>query len=116
MFEILEKIVKHLAKLDNYYLLKQEKEYIIIGTKIIFKKSKITHPPLSFTPVTVETEIELPIFFVVTVKSLTEKLDMDRFFTANKFPMCSLYKKKIAITSQSVKNLLDDFVRDNFNY
>lgn len=115
MFEILEKIVKHLAKLDNYCVLRQEKEHIILGTKIIIKKTKLVQPHLSFTTVTMEVDIELPIFFVVTTQSLS-KLEIDQFFITNKLPILPLHGKKCTITLDSTRNLLNDFVKDNFNY
>ena len=40
MLEILEKFVKNLEKLDKYYVLRQEKEHVIIGTKIEFLEHK----------------------------------------------------------------------------
>jgi hypothetical protein len=114
MFEILEKIVKHLAKLDNYYVLRQEKEYIILGTKIIYEKPK--EYKLTFSTYNFNNNVELPIFFVVTIKPLSEISEIDQFFVKNKFPMLSLHGKKITVTLESVRNLLDDFVRDNFKY
>lgn len=113
MFEILEKIVKHLAKLDNYYVLKQEKEYIILGTKIIFKRPK-KFDANPFSTYTFPEDHELPIFFVVTTQPLSEPLEIDQIFGKNKFPRLPLHGKKVAVTLDSVRNLLDDFVRDNF--
>lgn len=115
MFEILEKIVKHLAKLDNYYVLRQEKEHIIIGTKIIIKEHREFSGNI-FQPHTKNVEKELSVFFLVTIVDPSKPLEIDKTFIANKLPILPLYNKKCATTLESVRNLLDNFIKDNFNY
>lgn len=113
MFEIIEKFVKYLAKLDNYYVLKQEKEHIIIGTKIIIKEHKEILGNI-FQPHSKNIDKELPVFFLVTVA--TKPLEIDKVFLKNGLPLLSLNNKKRISKIENVKMLLDDFVVSNFKY
>jgi len=113
MFEILEKFVKHLAKLDEYYVLRQEKEHIIIGTKIIIKEHKEFLGNV-FQPRTQNVDKELPVFFLVTTAA--KPLEIDKIFLKNELPLLSINNKKGISTIESVKTLLDEFVNDNFEY
>jgi hypothetical protein len=111
MFEILEKFVKHLAKLDNYYVLRQEKEHIIIGTKIIIKEHKEFLGNV-FQPRTQNVDKELPAFFLVTIAA--KPLEIDKMFIKSKLPFLSINNRKSSSTVESVKDLLDEFVINNF--
>lgn len=113
MFEILEKFVKHLAKLDEYYVLRQEKEHIIIGTKIIIKEHKEFLGNV-FQPRTQNIDKELPVFFLVTIAA--KPLEIDKMFIKNNLPLLSINNKKGISTVEGVKSLLDGFVLDNFEY
>lgn len=115
MFEILEKIVKHLAKLDNYYVLRQEKEHIIIGTKIIIKEQREINGA-GFQPYVAAVNKEFAVFFLVTIVDPSKPLEIDKIFMTNKLPILPLYNKKCAVTLDSVRNLLSNFVKDNFKY
>lgn len=111
MFEILEKIVKNIEKLDNYYVLRQEKEHIIVGTKIIIKEHKEFLGNV-FQPRTQNIDKELPVFFLVTVAM--KPLEIDKMFIKNKLPLLSVNNKKGVATLESIKNLLDEFVTGVF--
>lgn len=113
MFEILEKFVKHLAKLDEYYVLRQEKEHIIIGTKIIIKEHKEFLGNV-FQPRTQNVDKELPVFFLVTIAA--KPLEIDKMFLKYNLPFLSINNKKGIATVEGVKTLLDEFVNDNFEY
>lgn len=111
MFEILEKFVKNLTKLDNYYVLRQEKEHVIIGTKIIIKEHKEFLGNV-FQPRTQNIDKELPVFFLVTIAA--KPLEIDKIFIKNKLPFLSINRKKEISTIEGVKTLLDDFVLNFF--
>lgn len=113
MFEILEKFVKHLANLDEYYVLRQEKEHIIIGTKIIIKEHKEFLGNV-FQPRTQNIDKELPVFFLVTIAA--KPLEIDKMFLKYNLPLLSINNKKGIATVEGVKTLLDEFVNDNFKY
>jgi hypothetical protein len=113
MFEIIEKIVKNIEKLDNYYVLRQEKEHIIVGAKIIIKEHKEFLGNV-FQPRTQNIDKEIGVFFLITVA--TKALDLDKMFIKNKLPLLSVNNKKGVSTAESIKNLLDDFIASNFKY
>ena len=113
MLEILEKFVKNLEKLDKYYVLRQEKEHVIIGTKIEFleHKPEITQVFSTYKP---KPEIKtLPVFFLVTVTS--KPLDLDKTFLNKKLPILSINKYK-KLSEKLNLDLLDEFVLNNFKY
>lgn len=114
MSEILEKFVKNLGKLDEYYVLRQEKEQVIIGTKINFleHRPEITQIFRSFQPDPITKE--LPVFFLVTVSLKPSPLD--KFFLQNNLPLLSINKHKGKLTVEGIKNLLEDFIMNNFKY
>jgi len=113
MFEIPEKFVKNIAKLDNYYILRQEKEHIIIGTKIIIKEHKESLGNV-FQPRTHNIDKELCVFFLVTIAA--KPLEIDKMFLKNKLPLLSINHKKGISTIEGVRSLLDEFVINNFKY
>lgn len=113
MFEIIEKIVKTIKKLDNYYVLRQEKEHIIVGTKIIIKEHKEFLGNV-FQPRTQNIDKELPVFFLVTIAA--KPLEIDKMFLKNRLPILSVNNKKGVATLENIKNLLDAFVVNNFKY
>jgi hypothetical protein len=114
MSEILEKFVKNLGKLDEYYVLRQEKEQVIIGTKINFLEYK---PEIMQVFSTYEPDPiikELPVFFLVTASLKTSPLD--KSFLQNNLPLLSINKHKGKLTVEGIKNLLEDFIMNNFKY
>jgi hypothetical protein len=113
MFEIVEKIVKNIEKLDNYYVLRQEKEHIIVGTKIIIKEHKEFLGNV-FQPRTQNIDKELAVFFLITTAS--KPLEIDKMFIQKKLPLLSINNKKGISNIEGVKTLLDDFLANNFNY
>jgi hypothetical protein len=113
MFEIVEKIVKNIEKLDNYYVLRQEKEHIIVGTEIIIKEHKEFLGNV-FQPRTQNIDKELAVFFLITIAA--KPLEIDKMFIQRKLPLLSIRNKKGISTLESIKTLLDDFVVNNFKY
>lgn len=114
MLEILEKFVKNLEKLDEYYVLRHEKEHAIVGTKIEFleHKPEITQVFSTYRPKPLEKT--LPVFFLVSVAQ--KQLDLDKLFLKNQLPILSINKYKNKITSENIKVILGDFVISNFEY
>ena len=114
MLEILEKFVKNLEKLDEYYVLRHEKEHIIVGTKIEFleHKPEITQIFRTYQPKP-EKKI-LPVFFLVT--NAQKPLDLDKLFLKAELPILSINKYKNKLTEKLTKDLLEEFVINNFKY
>lgn len=114
MSEILEKFVKNLGKLDEYYVLRQEKEQVIIGTKIKFLEHRPDMVQLfrSFSPAPITKEF--PVFFLVTTSLKTSPLD--KSFLQNNLPLLSINKHKGKLSVEGIKNLLEDFIMNNFKY
>ena len=113
MFEIIDKFVKKLAKLENYCVLRQEKEHIIVGTKIIISEHKEFLGNV-FQPRSQNVDKELPVFFLVTVAK--KPLDIDKMFIKHKLPILSINNKKGISTVEGVEDLLDEFVINEFKY
>jgi hypothetical protein len=113
MFEIFEKFVKYLTKLDSYYVLRQEKEHAIIGTKIIINEHKEFLGNV-FQPRSQNVDKELPVFFLVTIAKKAQEID--KMFMQSSLPLLSINNKKGVSTKEDVKNLLDEFVINNFKY
>ena len=81
MFENIEKLVKKLGKLEDYYVLRQEKDHVIVGTKIIIKEHKEFFGNV-FQPRTQNISKELPVFFLITIAK--KPLEIDKMFLTNK--------------------------------
>jgi len=107
MFEILEKFVKKLEKLENYYVLRHNKEAIIVGTKIIIKEHKEILGNV-FQPFSKNIDKELPIFFLITLEK--NPLDITKEFIKRKLPVLNLNKTQVSFSTENIKKLLDEFV------
>lgn len=117
MLEILEKFIQKLKNLDNYWILRQEKEYIIIGTKIIILEHRMICQPDSFTPHIKNVDKELPVFFIITVSK--KSLDLDKIFINGNIPILAInnmQKRNQDIVKDNIKELLDEFVSKSFKY
>ncbi len=118
MFKILEKFVQNLKKLDNYYLLRQEEEYIIVGTKIIIIEYKIISQPDSFTTITPNElnkdyfKKELPVFFLVT--NTKKSSEIEKTFKNNKLPVLDISGTKKNPNIEDMEELLTDFIKSSF--
>jgi hypothetical protein len=111
MFKIFEKFIGKLKKLDNYYILREEENLIIVGTKIIIKEHKEMLGNI-FQPRTQNIDKELPIFFIIAVCDVP--FDDKNEFKKKNLPILYLDKYKLAKNSDSIKDILDDFIVDNF--
>lgn len=111
MFEIFEKFVKKLEKLDNYYVLRQEQEFIIVATKIIIKEHKEFLGNV-FQPRTQNIDKELPIFFLITIEK--KPLEITKEFIKRKLPILYLDNKQLSSSIENIKQLLANFIADNF--
>jgi hypothetical protein len=114
MLEILEKFVKNLEKLDEYYVLRYEKEHVIVGTKIEFLEHKPEIAQIFRTYQPKPIEKTLPVFFLVTIAQ--KPLDLDKFFIKEKLPILSINKYKNKLTERLTKDLLEEFVVNNFKF
>jgi hypothetical protein len=114
MLEILEKFVKNLEKLEKYYILRHEKEHLIVGTKIEFLEHKpdITQVFSTYKPKPVEKT--LPVFFLISVAQ--KPLELDKFFLKKELPVLSVNKYKYKLTIEKVEELLEQFITNNFKY
>lgn len=112
MSEIIVKLVKILEKLDNYYVLRQEDEHLILGTDIEFleHKPEITQVFTTYSPKPIRKK--LSVFFLVT--NTAKASELDNFFLKKKLPILSINKHKL--TLENVKELLEQFVINNFKY
>jgi len=113
MFEILEKFVKKLEKLENYYILRSEQDSIIVATKIIIKEHKEFLGNV-FQPRTQNIDKELPVFFLVTIEK--KVLTMSKEFIKRKLPILNLNKAQYPLNTENIKLWLDEFVAENFKY
>lgn len=112
MFEILEKFVKKLEKLENYYVLRQEPKFIIIGTKVIIKEHKEVHS--TFSTYTSNLDKELPVFFLITDEK--KLFEMSKEFIKRKIPVLNLTKIQGSFNVENIRLLLNEFVTENFKY
>ena len=107
MFEIPEKFVKKLEKLDDYYILRQDKESIIIGTKIIIKEHKEILGNV-FQPFSKNVDRELPVFFLITFVKNDSKLIKE--FIKRNYPILTYTNCNI----KDLKQSLDEFISSRF--
>ncbi len=112
MFEVFEKFVKKLEKLDDYYVLRQQQESIIVATKIIIKEHKEFLGNV-FQPRTQNIDKELPVFFLITIEK-KPSLDLSKEFIKRKLPILNLNRTQCSFNTENIKLLLDEFVVENF--
>lgn len=112
MVEFFDKIVKYFLKLDDYYILRQEKEHIIVGTKIIIKEQRETEQTFSYRIEKVDKPVD--VFFLITIAEKVAALD--KLFIERKLPLLSLNNKKGTSSLKDFKEKLDQFVTNNFYY
>jgi GTP-sensing pleiotropic transcriptional regulator CodY len=104
MFEILEKFVKKLEKLENYYVLRQEPTAVIVGTKIIIKEHKEILGNV-FQPFSKNVDRELPVFFMINIG---KSLRTHEQFIKNKLPILNWNPKM----NKDIQSTLDNFVKE----
>ncbi len=113
MVDFFDKIVKYFPKLDDYYILRQEKEHIIVGTKILVKQHTEFKESV-FQPLTKITDKEVAVFFLITIAEKAAPLD--KLFIQRKLPLLSLNNKKGANSLKDFSDTLHNFVENNFYY
>ncbi len=118
MIETFEKFVKLVKKLDDYYILAQDKERLIIGTKVVVRDDTPKVKPYSFFEYIPQNnafhkyEKLLPVFFLVTISQ--EHTDIDKLFIKNGLHILSIISKKSIGNLESIGDLFDNFVDKNF--
>lgn len=116
MLEILEKFVKILNKLENYHVLSDGKDCVIVGTKIIIKERKEFLGNV-FQHYSADIDKELPIFFLVIFGANTNTGEMSKFFQKNNLPINSIIiDKRKTLSAEGVKEMLDNFVTKKFKH
>lgn len=107
------KFIKNLSKLSNYYILREEKDHVIVGTKIIINEHKEFLGNV-FQPRTENIDKELSVFFLVS--NAPKALELDKMFMNNELPLLSIYRKKGISNKEAVSTLLNEFIINNFKY
>ncbi len=114
MVDFFDKIVKFFTKLDGYYILRQEKEHLIVGVPITITVYDDGTQNLFIMP-SLKTSLKqktFDVFFLITIaKRATE---IDKLFLNKNLPLLSLNNKKGTHSLVEFKDLLDDFVKNNF--
>jgi pyruvate/2-oxoglutarate/acetoin dehydrogenase E1 component len=109
MAKILERIVKIIEKNCNYYILREEKNYLIVGTSIMVKLQK-EYSKSIFSPVTKIIDKEIPVFFLITIDNEVPQLTKD---IKKSLPILDI-KQKETLNLERLEELLVKFVLDNF--
>lgn len=108
MRKILEEFTQNVKKLENYYILREENDYLLVGTNIFIKKY---HEVLNnvFQPYTSNKDMNFNVFFIIPFKNEFPQLEE---FKEKEIPMLILSKKILYSQDKrfSVRDLLDDFV------
>lgn len=114
MVDFFDKIVNFFTKLDDYYILRKEKEHLIVAVPITITVYDDETKNL-FIPKSLATSLKektFDVFFLVTIAQRATELD--KFFIEKKLPLLSLNNKKGTSSLTEFKALLDNFVRNNF--
>lgn len=110
MKELIEKFVKKLEKLEDYYILRQDDEAIIIATKVIIKEHKEFLGNV-FQPRTQNIDKELAVFFLILIGKPSLKINKE--FIERDLPVLTLNKKQISSKTEDIKQILDQFINDS---
>jgi hypothetical protein len=108
MTKILDKFIKSIKKLDNYYILGEESTHLTIGTLVTIKKH---HEILNnvFQPYSHNIVVDIFVAFIIPLKSDFPEL---KEFKQRKIPTLFLTKKILLGKDEDVpiKEYLDDFI------
>lgn len=112
MFSVFEKFVKKVEKLDNYCVLRQEKELIILGITVSLKVliDKNQNPYGGWIPKPLPRKVAT--FFIATFLPLTKEIQE---FKKQEIPILILDKAKMSASLENIKYILDDFVEKTLN-
>ncbi len=113
MKKIPDNFVKKLKKLDNYFILKEEDEYFIIGTEITIKEHVEVHT--TFSTYAIDKDKALWVFFVLR---LYDK-QFDDWEKINEFkergiPILNLQLYLTSSKSDKLEIMLNEFVIKKF--
>jgi hypothetical protein len=112
MVDFFDKIVKYFAKLDDYYILRQEKEHLIIGIKIVIKEQREIEQTFSYRVENIDKPLDVHFLITIAEKAMA----LDKLFIERKLPLLSLNNKKGTASLKEFKEKLDQFVENNFYY
>lgn len=114
MVDFFDKIVNFFTKLDNYTILRREKEHLIVSVPITIEihNNKTENIFIAKSPMVAIQDKTFNVHFLITIaKRATE---LDKLFLKHKLPLLSLNNKKGTGSLKEFKMLLDDFVENNF--
>lgn len=112
MFKISEKFVKNIEKFNDYFILRKEEDHLIIGTMITIERKEERMGSVFQDPHEVTVEKYLPVFFLLTAAKRAAPID--KLFIKNNLPFISFNKQRSNISSEVTKEILDEFVIQNF--
>lgn len=108
MRKILEEFTENVKKLENYYILRENNDYLLVSTTINIKKY---HEVLNnvFQPYTSNKDMTFNVFFAIPFKDKFLELEE---LKKRKIPILILSKKILYSQDKkfTVEDLLDDFV------
>jgi hypothetical protein len=118
MIKSFENFVKLVKKLDDYYILSQDEEHIIVGTKVTVRDDTPivnTMSSMLYRPMDNayhEYNKILPVFFLVTIAK--RQTDLDKIFIKNDLSILSINNQKNIDTLEHIRELFDNFIKYNF--
>lgn len=116
MVEFFDKIVKYFNKLDDYTILRREKEHLIVSVPITtMVYDDTTKNP--FITKSLDTSLKqktFDVFFLITIAE--RATDLDKLFMGRRLPLLSLNNKKGTGSLNEFRELLNNFVENNFYY
>lgn len=111
MANVLDKFIKNIKKLEDYYILGENDSYLLLGTQITIKRH---HEVLNnvFQPYTSNKAMDFNIFIIIPFKDSFPELE---FFKNKNIPLLRLTKKILFSKDDKfcIKTCLDDFVELN---
>ncbi len=108
MTDILQKFIKNIKNLENYYVLKEEPNYLIIGKEIIIKRH---HEKLGniFMPYYENVEKSFSIIFLLV---LEEDNEVKKYKEKN-IPILAWPAHMKSVKIEIIKKYLDDYIELN---
>ncbi len=108
MTKTLDNFIKKIKKLANYLILREEEDYLLIGTSIIIKEHKEIGGNI-FQPYSKNIDKSVYICFII---ALTEDMSNLKEFT--KIPILCLTSEEQNYKIDKLKECLDHFIQDEF--
>ena len=110
MFKNFEKFLKNLQKLDEYYILREEDDFVIVGTTIIIKEHQEMLGNI-FQPRSQNVDKKVPTFFLIAISEVP--FDHAKEFKKKNLPTLYLTKYQLVKSAEYIKDILDAFVETN---